>query len=265
MRVGFIAHNDLESIEADCRFAVEYDFSGLEFNYWNAFRDLTPETVTRMRAILDRHGIACSTLGLWGWNHIARDQAERDESHRQLERAIQFAQTLGAPILITGGGRLADASLEENVQTFAEVMRPFIDRAAATGIRIALYGFHGGSFLTSVRAYESLWEQVGDVGIKLDPANVDHAGEDYLAILRHHGKRVFHVHIKEHLTHAGELAAEPAAGMGDIAWGKVMAFLYESDYQGYLTIEPHGQRWGREPLRSTMLVLSQRHISQFLL
>jgi len=52
--------------------------------------------------------------------------------------------------------------------------------------------------------------------------------------------------------------------MGDIAWGKVMAFLYEANYDGYLVFEPHGPLWGREPLRRTMLLLSKRHISQFL-
>ena len=265
MKLGFIANNDLPGIENDCRFAVEHGFSGLEFNYWGGFRDLTDETVGDMRALLDRHGVACSTFGLWGWNHISSDAEERAESHRQLTRAIRFAQTLGAPILITGGGQAAGQSLEENVRIFAETMRPFVDQAAAAGIRFALYGFHGGSFLQSVAAYEKLWEHIGDVGIKLDPANVDHAGEDYLAILHRHGDRVFHVHIKEHLTHQGELVSEPAAGMGDIAWGKVMAFLYESDYQGYLVFEPHGRRWSREPLRSKMLLLSKRYISQFLL
>ena len=62
----------------------------------------------------------------------------------------------------------------------------------------------------------------------------------------------------------GELASQPAAGMGDIEWGKIMAFLYESNYDGYLIIEPHGPIWGRPPLREKMLLLSQRHIRQFI-
>ena len=52
--------------------------------------------------------------------------------------------------------------------------------------------------------------------------------------------------------------------MGDIAWGKVMAFLHEHAYAGYLTLEPHGPAWSREPLRQRMLILSRRHIAQFL-
>lgn len=263
MKLGFIASNDLTGIDADCRFAVAHGFDGLEFNYWGGFRDLTEGTVREMRRVLDGYGIECSTFGLWGWNQIAPDAAQREDSHAQLNRALEFAQIMGAPILITGAGQYSE-NLDENVATFAEVMRPFIDRVKAAGMQLSIYGFHGG-FLRSVAAYERLWQTVDDVWLKLDPANVEHAGEDYIGLLRHHGRRVNHVHIKEHLNHGGDVASQPAAGMGDIHWGKVMAFLYESGYDGYLTFEPHGPLWSREPLRQKMLLLSQRYIKQFLL
>jgi sugar phosphate isomerase/epimerase len=262
MKLGFIAHNHLEGIEQDCRFAAEHGFSGLEFNYWSDFARLDADTVRRMRATLDAYGVACSTFGLWGWNYIAPDAAERAEAHNQLSRAIEFAQIMGAGIVITGGGEHGQ-DLDENVGVFAETMRPFIDRIAAGGMRTAIYGFHGG-FLRSAAAYERLWQAVPDVGMKFDPANVDHAGEDYVDVLRRYADRIWHVHIKEHLNHGGEVVSQPAAGMGDIHWGKVMAFLYEAGYDGYLTIEPHGPLWSRDPLRRTMLLLTQRHIRQFL-
>ncbi len=53
--------------------------------------------------------------------------------------------------------------------------------------------------------------------------------------------------------------------LGDIAFGKVMAFLYEHDYRGYLSFEPHGALWGTEPLRQKMLLLTKKHLDQFLL
>lgn len=263
MKFGFIADNDLEGIEADCRFAAEHGFEGLEFNYWATFKDLTAETVGQTKKILDQYGIGCSTLGIWGWNHIAPDAEERAESHRQLERAIEFAQTLGAPILIAGGGEFSEDD-EENVAEYVKVMPPFLDKVAAAGMKTAIYGFHGG-FIKNIGAYEKMWDAGLDVGIKLDPANIAHAHQDYIAVLRHHGDKVLHVHIKEHVYHDGDVASQPAAGMGDIAWGKVMAFLYENDYQGYLTMEPHGPKWSRPPLREKMLLLSQRYIGQFIL
>jgi len=264
MRIGFIAVNDLPGIEQDAKFAVEYGFEGLEFNYWGNFKDLTADTVSKIRAVLDKQGARASALGLWGWNHIAPDPAVRKESLGQLDRAIEFAKTLGASTLITGGGDIPGALLNDKVAEFAKVFPPYVERAAKAGLKIALYAVHGNSFFTSIEAYERVWERVPDVGIKLDPANIKHHGDDYLSILHKHGKRVFYVHIKEHLYLGGALVSQPAAGMGDIEWGKVMAFLHEHDYQGYLSIEPHGPLWSRPPLRRKMLLLTQRYIRQFM-
>ena len=265
MKIGFIGRNDLAGIEQDARFAAEHGFEGIEFNYWQDFEELTADTVAQMRAILDGHSVRAAALGLWGWNHTSPDAAEREKSHAQLGRAIEFAQTLGAHILITGGGQIPGASPEENAAEFVSVFPPFLKRAKSAGLKVALYPVHGNSFFTSLEDYERVWEHLPDVGIKLDPANIQHHGDDYLAILRKRGDRVFHVHIKEHLYANGELASQPAAGMGDIQWGKVMAFLYEHGYDGYLSIEPHGPIWSRPPLRTTMLLLTQRWIRQYLL
>ncbi|NLC55522.1 MAG: sugar phosphate isomerase/epimerase [Armatimonadetes bacterium] len=265
MKLGFIGANDLPGVEADAQFAAEHGFVGLEYNYWGDFRNLTAGTVREMRAILDRHGVRASALGLWGWNHLAPDAAERAEAHEMLSRAIEFAMTLGAEVLITGGGDLPGAPLAEKVAEFGKVFPPFLERAAAAGLTVAMYAVHGNSFFDCMEAYERVWERFPQIGIKFDPANWRHHGDDYLKILRDHGDRIAYVHIKEHLYLDGELVSQPAAGMGDIAWGKIFAFLHESDYQGYLSIEPHGPIWSQGAMREKMLLLSKRYISQFLL
>jgi sugar phosphate isomerase/epimerase len=265
MRLAFIANNDLAEVEADAQFAANHGFAGLEFNYWKGFADLTRDTVEQMRHILDRHGVRAASLGLWGWNHTSPDAEERKVSLGHLDRAIEFAEVLGAEILITGGGQIPGGSLAENVQAFAEIFPPYVERATNAGLKIALYAVHGNSFFDSIEAYKQVWNHVPNVGIKLDPANILHHGDDYLPILRDHGDRVYHVHIKEHLYMDGQLVSQPAAGMGDIQWGKVMAFLYEHNYGGYLCFEPHGPLWSKPPLRHKMLLLSKKYLSQFLL
>lgn len=271
MKIGFIGLNDLAGVERDAEFAAEHGLEGIEYNYWHHARsgsfddDVNAEKATQKRAILDKHGIRAAAFGLWGSNHISPDPVERQESLERLERAIGFAEILGAEVLITGGGQIPGASLEENVAEFIKVFPPFVEKAQQAGLKVALYAVHGNSFFDSIEAYERVWEHIPDVGIKLDPANIKHHGDEYLPILRDHGNRVFYVHIKEHLYMDGELASQPAAGMGDIEWGKIMAFLYEANYDGYLSIEPHGPIWGRPPLRSKMILLSQRYIQQFLL
>lgn len=264
MKLGFIGLNDLAGVEADARFAAEHGFAGLEYNYWGNFEELTADTVSQMRTTLDKHGVRASALGLWGWNHTSKDPAEREKAHAMLNRGIEYAGALGAEVLITGGGETG-GSLEENVVEFVKVFPPFLEKAAKAGLTLAMYAVHGNSFFTSLESYERVWEHLPEVTIKYDPANWQHHGDDYLAVVRKHGDKVGYVHIKEHLYVDGDLISQPAAGMGDIVWGKVMAFLYEHNYQGYLSMEPHGELWSREPLREKMLLLSKKYIGQFLL
>jgi sugar phosphate isomerase/epimerase len=265
MKLAFIAQNDLAGLEADAQFAAAHGFTGLEFNYWAGFAELTAETVTEMRKILDRHGVRAASLGLWGWNHTAPDAEEQRTSLGHLDRAIQFAEMLGAEILITGGGNVPGGSLDDNAAAFTTVFAPYLEKAQRAGLRVALYAVHGNSFFDSIAAYQKVWATMPNVGIKFDPANILHHGDDYLPWLREHGDHIYHVHIKEHLYMDGKLVSQPAAGMGDIQWGKVMAFLYEHNYQGYLCFEPHGPLWSKPPLRHKMLLLTKQYLSQFLL
>ena len=264
-KLGFIADNDLPGLEADARFAAENGFEGLEFNYWGNFKDLTIETVAKMRKVMDRHGVGCSMLGLWGWNHMSGDATVRAEAHEMLGRAIDFAVALGAEVFTTGGGQVEGADLDANVAEFEKVFPPFLKRIERAGMRPGMYAVHGNSFFDGLEAYERVWETFPQIGIKFDPANWRLHGDDYLAVARNYGDRVAHLHIKEILYHNGELASQPAAGMGDIEWGKLFAFLYEKDFNHTMSIEPHGEAWCRGPMRRRMLLLTQRYVSQFLI
>ncbi len=265
MEIGFIGNNSLAGVEADAKFSAENGFAALEYNYWDNFKDLTLETVQKMREILDAHGIAASSLGLWGWNHLSLNDAKREQAHEMLNRAIDFAQILGASVFVTGGGDIPGASLESKVEEFAKVFPPFLDRIQSAGMKPSMYAVHGNSFFDSMEAYKRVWEQFPQVGIKYDPANWCHHGDDYLDIVRLHGDKISFVHIKEHVYVDGELVSQPAAGMGDIQWGKMMAFLYEHGYDGYLSIEPHGPIWSRGEMRYKMLLLTKKYMSQFLI
>ena len=265
MKLAFIGENSLEGVEKDAQFARTYGYEGLEYNYWGEFADVTAETVKRMRAIHQAHGVRAAMLGIWGWNHLSPDAAERAEAHQMITRAIEFAQVLKADVIVMGGGDLPGEPLERKVEEFVRVFPPFLQRIAEAGLQPAFYAVHGASFLDSLRAYELVWEHLPQVTIKYDAANWQHHGDDYLEVVRRHGDKVGYVHIKEHLYHAGELASQPAAGMGDIEWGKVFAFLYEHNYRGWLSVEPHGDIWSRGAMREKMLRLTRKYLERFLL
>jgi sugar phosphate isomerase/epimerase len=264
MRLGFIGENNLQGVEADCLFATQHGYDGLEYNYWGEFAELTADTVARMRALHQAHGVRAASLGIWGWNYLSLDPEERKQAHEMLDRAIGFAQALHADAIIMGGGDMPGEPLARKVEEFARVFPPFLVRIRDAGLKPAFYAVHGNSFLDTLKAYELVWEQFPEVAIKYDPANWRHHGNDYLEVVERHGDKVGYVHIKEHLYRGDVLASQPAAGMGDIEWGKVMAFLYEHNYAGWLSVEPHGPIWSRGEMREKMLKLTRRHIGQFL-
>jgi sugar phosphate isomerase/epimerase len=264
MKLGFIGDNSLAGVEQDSAFAKEHGYLGLEYNYWDDFRELTAETVAQMRRIHAKHGVRASMLGIWGWNYLSPDPKQRAEAHQMLDRAITFAQQLEAEVISMGGGEIPGEPLGRKIAEFLRVFPPFLDKMHKAGLTPVFYAVHGNSFFDSLAAYEAVWEHIPDLKIKFDPANWKHHGDDYLEVVSRYGHKIGHVHIKEHLYHNGQLASQPAAGMGDIEWGKVFAFLYEHDYTGWLSVEPHGGIWSRGAMRHKLLVLTKKHLSQFL-
>ncbi|MGD0092730.1 MAG: sugar phosphate isomerase/epimerase family protein [Planctomycetota bacterium] len=264
MKIAFIGDNDLPSVENDSRFAKEHGFTALEYNYWGGFKDLTAETVKQMAAIHKKYGVRACMLGIWGWNHLSPDPKTRAEAHAMLERAIAFAKILRADVLVTGAGDIPGEPAGRKVAEFLEVFPPILQRIQKAGLQAAFYAVHGASFLDSLEAYERVWEHLPELKIKFDPANWRHHGDDYLAVVQRYGHKIGYVHLKEHLYKDGQLVSQPAAGMGDIEWGKVMAFLYEHNYDGWLSIEPHGPIWSRGAMREKLILLTRKYISQFM-
>lgn len=262
MQLGFVMHNDVQAFEAECRFAARHEFTALEIQVWHTTAQLTISTVTKMRHLLDAYGLRCAALSLWGVNHLAADIELRRIAEHERTQVITYAAILGADVVVMGAGE-ASKVLDENVMTFAHVMRPSIDALASYHIPLALYGFYDG-FLDTPMAFERLWSVVGDVGIALDVASIVHAGHDYLDFVRRHGKRVRHLYVRDTLIQHGIRIAEPPAGMGDIAWGKVLGLLYEADFAGVLSIAPQGQ-WTRSGMRERMLLLSKQALAPYVL
>lgn len=262
MQLGFVTHNDVQAFEADCRFAARHDFTSLDIQVWHTTAQLNAHTMQQMRRMLDAYGLRCASLSLWGVNHLAADPQLRQLAQHERTQIVAFASILGADVVVMGAGEVAKV-LDENVMTFARLMRPCIDALAAQQIPLALYGFYDG-FLDTPMAFERLWSVVGDVGIALDVASIMHAGHDYIDFVRRHGKRVRHVYVRDSIMQHGVRIAEPPAGMGDIAWGKVMGLLYEADFHGTLAVAPQGQ-WTRPGMRERMLLLSKHALAPFLL
>ncbi len=265
MKLAFIGENSLDGVESDSRLAAENGFDGIEYNFWGDFRTLTMDTVKQMAAIHQKYGTKAAMLGTWGYNHLASDPAEREEAARLLERQIEYAQVLRADWIVTSCGQIHGEPAGASIRAFAEHFGPVMEKVEKAGLKIAFYALHGHSFLDSIATLERAWEAVPDMKLKYDPANWATHGQDYIDLVRRYGHKVGYVHIKDRMVHDGRAICEPPAGMGDICFPKIMAFLYQHNYDGYLSIEPHGHTWGRGELRRKNILLSKRYLEPMLI
>ncbi len=264
MKLSFIGDNDLPGVANDSRLAAQHGFAGIEYNFWGDFSKLTIETVRQMAGIHKEHGVKAAMLGTWGFNHLSQDAAEREQCRNLLDRQIEFAQVLKAEWIVTGCGDIPGEPVGLKIARFVEVFAPQLAKVKDAGLKIAFYAVHSNSFLDSLPAMERMWEVMPDLKLKYDPANWKAHGADYLEIARQYSHKIGYVHIKDHIYKDGHVVSEPPAGMGDIEFPKVLAYLYQAAYDGYLSIEPHGSHWGRGELRRKNILLSQRYIQSML-
>jgi sugar phosphate isomerase/epimerase len=264
MKLSFIGDNHLEGVERDSSFAVEQGFDGIEYNFWGEFRTLTLDTVKQMAAVHKKHGTKASMLGSWGFNHMARNLEERAEAHKLLDRQIEFAQELRADWIVTSCGEIHGEPVGRQAAEFASTFEPFFAKIQKAGLKIAFYAVHGNSFLDSIEAMERAWEVVPELKLKYDPANWRSHGNDYLEIARRYAHKIGYVHIKDQIAMNGRSISEPPAGMGEIEFPKILTFLYQANYDGYLSIEPHGHTWGQGEMRRKLLLISKRYLEPML-
>lgn len=264
MKLSFIGENDLTGVANDSRLAAENGFAGIEYNFWGDFPKVTIETIGSMAAVHKDHGVKASMLGVWGFNPLSQDAEERERCRKLLDRQIEFAQVLKAEWIVTGCGDISGEPVGVKIARFAEVFAPAFTKIQRAGLKIAFYAVHSNSFLDSLAALERMWEAVPDLKLKYDPANWRGHGVDYLEIARQYGHKIGYVHIKDQIYKEGHSIGEPPAGMGDIEFPKVLAYLYQAAYEGYLSIEPHGELWSHGELRRKNILLSQRYVQSLL-
>lgn len=172
-----------------------------------------------------------------------------------IKRRIDFAQRLGAPLLVLGchhralgHGPDAAAGDESAEQKAARsgiyaILREVADYAAPKGVKIALE-IHGGVTANAAESLRTLRE-VGrpNLGINFDVANIliynrqlDNAGaaRELEALAKH----VFHIHLKDVVRKPGEKKfTMPPLGQGEVDFRKVFDVLHAAGFYGPFSFE----------------------------
>jgi sugar phosphate isomerase/epimerase len=276
MKLGLLtsAFPDL-SLEEVAAWAAGSGFQSLEIAAWpvegaerRRYAGVSHLDVARLgdaearsvRELVDRHGLAISALAYYP-NPLDPDPGVRRGVVDHLEQVILAAERLRVDTVGTFVGRDQSAPVSQNLAAFEEQWPPLVAFAREHGVRIAIENcpmifsedeWPGGRNL----AYSpALWRRLFEVvpapnfGLNFDPSHLVWQFIDIERAVREFGPRIFHVHAKDMEVDPDGLYEQGVMslgmgwqvprlpGLGQVPWGRFIAALYRSGYDGFISIE----------------------------
>jgi sugar phosphate isomerase/epimerase len=221
-----------------------------------------------VRATLDRHGLAISSLAYYP-NNLHPDDAHREEVNGHLRKVIDAAARLGVDTVGTFVGNDKDRPLPENLERFRKIWPPLVAYAGERGVRIAIENcpmifsydeWPGGNNLAwSPAIWDELFSAIPDdnFGLNLDPSHLVWLQIDDLRVVRDYAERILHVHAKDmeidreglyrHGTAAQGIGWQVPRlpGLGEVRWDRFLATLYRVGYDGAVSVEHEDRAFER--------------------
>jgi len=187
----------------------------------------SPVDRARLVAALERYTLRIASLS--GHSNLSSEDGVRKFRDR-----LEFAASLGVPIVNTGVG---DLSSEERREGFQRNIQTVAALASGLGVTVALEPH--GAWAPSGRVLAQMIRGIGAPSIRInyDTANViyysgERPEEDILSAV----DLVAHVHMKD--KRGGKMEWNfPALGKGDIDFPRILTVLEQHSYQGPLSIE----------------------------
>ena len=267
-KLGFIV--DMLEIhqESDLRawaeFAAENGIDGLELMY-DYRHDPVFDAGMVCRAIEGLPVEICA-CGLW-WGNTQAAGEEGDKVRKATESMLYMARDVGCRMAFFNAGEYESGNTAANVEHLKEYYTYFHDLASGMGITVSCYIGHGGNFINRRNILSRVLEELPEFNLKLDPVGImRNLKDDPYEIIKLYGNRCVHFHAKDILRYGCDgFEIEPPVGLGDLRWNAILGMLYHHDYQGYVVIEPHGPKYGRTENKRTHILLSKKHLEQFMI
>ncbi|OGV62279.1 MAG: hypothetical protein A2283_17650 [Lentisphaerae bacterium RIFOXYA12_FULL_48_11] len=196
-----------------------------------------------LQEFLSRNGFKAESVALFG-------QTGYPGSERIIKHRIDFAQRLGAQVLVLGCHNKAlghktsgDESQEQKAaRSFMyEMLRDVADYAAGKNVRIALE-IHGGIMANAHEALRTMKEvNRPNLGINFDTANIYFYNETFTTAdaareLESLARYVFHVHLKD-IIRGKDRHVLPRLGKGEVDFRKVFDILHNAGFYGPFSFE----------------------------
>jgi len=187
---------------------------------------------------------------------------------------IDAAAALDCGLVGTFVGRDVSRTVAENLTLGATVFAPLVDYAGERGIRLVvencpMEGWHPDGYPANLAYSPELWEWMASIGLYLnfDPSHLQWLGVDPVAVIEPYAERILHVQAKD--TEVDAVARNRYGlfgkavdrsnpwesgwwryripGLGDVDWRRVVDRLYQSGFDGFVSVEHEDPVWSGSP------------------
>jgi len=231
-------------------------------------------------------GLAISALAYYE-NNLAADPNERAVVNGHVRKTIDAAALLGVALVGTFVGHDLSKTADENMREAAEVFGELTAYAGQKGVRLMIENclmvgwqrpWIPGNLFYAPAQWDSLFEQVPELGLNLDPSHLHWLGVDPYAVARDYGAHIFHAHAKDTEILRGRRADAARApvlddgwwryrmpGLGELDWPRFISSLQEGGYDYVLSTEHEDPVWEGAPAKiDGGLILGQRFLAPLL-
>jgi len=237
---------------------------------------------------LNSKGVQISGLGYYP-NPLDPDQEKRKFYADHIKKVIDASAMLGVNRINTFIGRDKNKCVDDNFETFRQILPEIIWRAGEKGVKVGIENcpmiftqdeWPGGNNLATTPAiWRRMFNEINSehFGLNYDPSHLLWQQMDYIKPLYEFKDKLFHIHLKdaklyhEKLDDVGIMAtplefhSPKLPGLGDIDWGKFISALNDVRYNGPVCVEVEDKAFENSiEDRKDALLISKRFLSQYL-
>ncbi len=296
MKLGFVsAVLPDASLEEIFAIAARYGYDCVELMCWPVGKaerryagvthlDVTQcdeASVSNVHELSRKYDVQISGLGYYP-NPLSPHGDEGSLAAQHLTKMIEMAARLDVRQVNSFIGRDPVKSVDENWQPFLDRWSPLIEHAEQHDVRVGIENcpmsftqdeWPGGKNLaTSPAIWRRMFEAIPSrhFGLNYDPSHLVWLQMDWIAPMKEFGDRIFHVHAKDVrmdydrlndvgiLGYPNEYHVPKLPGLGEIDWGRFVAALGETGFQGSVCVEVEDRMY-EGSIEARELALKQCH------
>jgi len=248
---------------------------------------LSDSSIDQIVAVTRQTGVPILSIEcMWGFNHIARDPAERQKARARFVRSLEFAHRLGCKFVGTFSGGAAGAKPDDQVKELAAVLNEqYLPACERLDLRIGPENYPTQENFCTVPA---LWEKLMALvpnrrfGLEFDPSHLVRQFIDPIQTAWDFRERILAVHLKD--TELIQPVLQKVGiqgegwwryripGQGLIDWPKFLTVLLQAGFRGGMAVEHEDDFWDEPPsdgaadfppARKDGFILAARFLRQF--